>query len=197
MNGFESEENNIEEITEEKSDSFDQRQSSIELSDFKRRNIGKKLTNLEIPNRAEVIATFEREQQDVGISGDNGFLLESPVHSYRYTENSFSPKPNISVDDKRNTEVNAIPEVSVLRRFHSHKETKSYQLGKQLSCRWTTGAGPRIGCVRDYPSELQLRALEQVSLSPRSTPHSWHHCYPNVTAEPSPRIVMPPTSRAR
>ncbi|KAK8446720.1 hypothetical protein SEVIR_9G532250v4 [Setaria viridis] len=44
----------------------------------------------------------------------------------------------------------------------------SYQLGNQISFRWTTGAGPRIGCVRDYPPELQFRSLEQVSLSPRA-----------------------------
>ncbi|XP_037476235.1 IQ domain-containing protein IQM5-like isoform X1 [Triticum dicoccoides] len=43
----------------------------------------------------------------------------------------------------------------------------SYQLGKQGSFKWTTGAGPRIICVRDYPPELQHRALEEVHLSPR------------------------------
>ncbi|KAI6670849.1 hypothetical protein NL676_005734 [Syzygium grande] len=50
----------------------------------------------------------------------------------------------------------------------SHNRPKSLQLGKQLSCKWTTGAGPRIGCVRNYPPELQFRALEEVNLSPRS-----------------------------
>lgn len=60
--------------------------------------------------------------------------------------------------------VEIIPDESILKRINSHKETKSYQLGKQLSCKWTTGAGPRIGCVRDYPVKLQLRALEKVSL---------------------------------
>lgn len=145
-----------------------------------------------------MIAMFEREQQDVGISGNNGFLLESPVvDSYKYTENYFSPKPNVSDEDQGNTEVKIIPEESVLRRLNSHKDAKSYQLGKQLSCRWTTGAGPRIGCVRDYPSELQLRALEQVSLSPRCAMHSRHHCYPFVAIEMSPRTVIPPTSQAR
>ncbi|XP_038900458.1 IQ domain-containing protein IQM2-like [Benincasa hispida] len=197
LNGFESEENNIEESTEGKSDSFEQRQSSIEISDLKRHNIGKKLSSLEIPNRAEVIAMFEKEQQDVETSGNNGFLLESPVvDSYQYTENYFSPKPNVSGEDQGNTEVKIIPEESVLRRLNSHKEANSYQLGKQLSCRWTTGAGPRIGCVRDYPSELQLRALEQVSLSPRCTVHSRHHCYPYIAIEMSPRSVIPPTSQA-
>ncbi|XP_023512426.1 IQ domain-containing protein IQM2 [Cucurbita pepo subsp. pepo] len=132
LKGFESEENNMEESTEGKSDSFEQTQPSIELSERKRRNIGKKLANLEIPNRGEVIAMFEREQEDKG-----------------------------------STEVKVVPEESVLGRLNSHKDANSYQLGKQLSCRWTTGAGPRIGCVRDYPSQLQLQALEQVRLSPR------------------------------
>lgn len=149
----------------------------MELSDLKRHNIGKKLTNLEIPNRDEVIAMFEREQQDVGSSGNNDLLLESPVE-----DSSLSPKPNIS-EDQGNTKAKIIHEESVVRRLNSHKEVKSYQLGKQLSCRWTTGAGPRIGCVRDYPSELQLRALEQVSLSPKSTAHSLHRCYPYIAGE--------------
>ncbi|KAF0911997.1 hypothetical protein E2562_012806 [Oryza meyeriana var. granulata] len=61
-----------------------------------------------------------------------------------------------------------VPREKILERINSKKGMRSYQLGKQLSFRWTTGAGPRIGCVRDYPSELQLRALEQVNLSPRS-----------------------------
>ncbi|THU52380.1 hypothetical protein C4D60_Mb10t03390 [Musa balbisiana] len=34
---------------------------------------------------------------------------------------------------------------------------------------WTTGAGPRIRCVRKYPTDLQFKALEQVNLSPSST----------------------------
>ncbi|TKW36050.1 hypothetical protein SEVIR_2G414700v4 [Setaria viridis] len=62
----------------------------------------------------------------------------------------------------------AVPREKILQRISSKKETKSYQLGKQVSFKWTTGAGPRIVCVRDYPSELQLRALEQMHLSPRS-----------------------------
>ncbi|KAI4380353.1 hypothetical protein MLD38_006553 [Melastoma candidum] len=37
----------------------------------------------------------------------------------------------------------------------------AFKSARRLSCRWTTGAGPRIGCVRDYPTDLQTRALEQ------------------------------------
>ncbi|KAG2551649.1 IQ domain-containing protein IQM2-like [Panicum virgatum] len=62
-----------------------------------------------------------------------------------------------------------VPREKIFERINSKKEMKSYQLGKQLSFKWTTGAGPRIGCVRDYPSELQLQALEQVNLSPRGS----------------------------
>ncbi|PIN06837.1 hypothetical protein CDL12_20609 [Handroanthus impetiginosus] len=42
-------------------------------------------------------------------------------------------------------------------------------LTKTLSCKWASGVGPRIGCVRDYPMELQSQAMEKVSLSPTPT----------------------------
>ena len=63
-----------------------------------------------------------------------------------------------------------VPEALILSRINSKRAMHSYQLGKQLHFHWSTGAGPRIGCVRDYPSELQFRALEEVSLSPRGRP---------------------------
>ncbi|GKV00148.1 hypothetical protein SLEP1_g12890 [Rubroshorea leprosula] len=49
-------------------------------------------------------------------------------------------------------------------------EPPAFNVGKLLSLKWTSGVGPRIGCVRDYPADLQSRALEQVNLSPRSSP---------------------------
>lgn len=60
-----------------------------------------------------------------------------------------------------------VPQEKILHRINSKMSLHWYQLGNQLSFRWTTGAGPRIGCVRDYPPELQFRSMEQVSLSPR------------------------------
>lgn len=62
-----------------------------------------------------------------------------------------------TVDDNNLKETNMV-------EFDIHKEI---ELSKHLSCKWSTGAGPRIGCVRDYPADLQSRALEQVKLSPR------------------------------
>lgn len=62
-----------------------------------------------------------------------------------------------------------VPKKKILQRINSKKATKSYQLADQLSLKWTTGAGPRIGCVADYPEELRQQALEFVKLSPTTT----------------------------
>ncbi|KAJ4850692.1 IQ domain-containing protein iqm3 [Turnera subulata] len=63
-----------------------------------------------------------------------------------------------------------VPKTAILQRINSKKSLKSYQLGHQLSRKWSTGAGPRIGCVADYPVELRVQALEFVNLSPRKPP---------------------------
>ncbi|KAK8514755.1 hypothetical protein V6N12_057651 [Hibiscus sabdariffa] len=65
-----------------------------------------------------------------------------------------------------------VPEKAILQRINSKKTSKSYQLGHQLSHKWSTGAGPRIGCVADYPEELRQQALEFVNLSPKTQTYS-------------------------
>lgn len=67
-----------------------------------------------------------------------------------------------------------------------------FDAGQRLSCKWTTGAGPRIGCVRDYPAELQSRALEQVHLSPRVAPGSLCNYGPIPSPRPSPKVRLSP-----
>ncbi|WOL17567.1 IQ domain-containing protein IQM1-like [Canna indica] len=95
--------------------------------------------------------------------------IEVLENSSDHTEKNYIfRKKNLFLSDPGEDEATSVPSEKILRRINSKKGIKSYQLGKQLSCKWTTGAGPRIGCVRDYPSELQFQALEQVSLSPRS-----------------------------
>ncbi|XP_024029368.1 IQ domain-containing protein IQM3 [Morus notabilis] len=59
-----------------------------------------------------------------------------------------------------------VPKKEILQRIKSKKEASSYQLGEQLSLKWSTGAGPRIGCVADYPTDLRAQALGFVDLSP-------------------------------
>ncbi|KAL6988369.1 IQ domain-containing protein iqm3 [Sarracenia purpurea var. burkii] len=61
-----------------------------------------------------------------------------------------------------------VSKTSILQRLNSKKAVSSYQLGHQLLRTWSTGAGPRIGCVADYPEELRKQALEFVNLSPRT-----------------------------
>ncbi|EES18807.2 IQ domain-containing protein IQM1 [Sorghum bicolor] len=69
---------------------------------------------------------------------------------------------------------------------------------RAAAAKWTTGAGARIGCVRDYPAELQSRALEQVNLSPnRPKPpcplqSPWAGKAPIPSPRPSPRIRLSP-----
>ncbi|XP_050215420.1 IQ domain-containing protein IQM2 [Mercurialis annua] len=108
---------------------------------------------LEIPKTDELLQTIESENQTAGLSGNN-------ASADKYDQ------------DQEDNEVENIPEEAILQRINSKKGTETFQLGRQLSCKWTTGAGPRIGCVRDYPSQLQFRALEQVNLSPRRIFHS-------------------------
>ncbi|CAN6335513.1 unnamed protein product [Urochloa humidicola] len=62
-----------------------------------------------------------------------------------------------------------VPQKAILERIKSKSESKSYQLGHKLSMKWSTGAGPRIGCVLDYPAELRMQAMEMVDLSPRAS----------------------------
>ncbi|KAL8250064.1 hypothetical protein R6Q59_033757 [Mikania micrantha] len=74
-----------------------------------------------------------------------------------------------------------------------------YGLSKELlkSPRWTSGSGPRIGCVRDYPTKLQFQALEQLNLSPRqvttvSNAMMYASNKPIPSPRPSPRLHLSP-----
>lgn len=60
--------------------------------------------------------------------------------------------------------------------------------------KWTTGAGPRIGCVREYPTKLQFQALEKLKLSPRisTIQQPFNSNFPIPSPRPSPRIHMSP-----
>jgi hypothetical protein len=67
------------------------------------------------------------------------------------------------------------------------------KLGKNhLTCRWSTGTGPRIRCVRDYPQDLQSRALEHVNLSPRLTGSPSRKRDPVPSPRPSPAMILSP-----
>ncbi|CAL4995539.1 unnamed protein product [Urochloa decumbens] len=84
-----------------------------------------------------------------------------------------------------------IPQKAILERMKSKGESKSYQLGHKLSLKWSTGVGPRIGCVKDYPMELRMQALEMMDLSPRASTPSVSRRLPSCL---SPTKATSPTS---
>lgn len=77
----------------------------------------------------------------------------------------------------------------------SSLEAPKIELGRSLSSKWTTGAGPRIGCLREYPAELQIQALEQVNLSPKVKPGPYSSGTGNApipSPRPSPKFQLSP-----
>lgn len=165
-------------------------------------NLSRKLPTLEIPTRNDLVETLKSENlplvkydhvEDYD-SADEEEEVSDGEEDYSDDADS-KPKP-LDEDNEEENEVEAVPKEAILQRINSRKGSKSFQLGKQLSCKWTTGAGPRIGCVRDYPSELQFRALEKVNLSPRSALGHWrsHSCFSNSSESFSPTVSMPTSS---
>lgn len=146
--GLETGENDLEDATTSDKNELKEQATYVASS----HSFSDKLANLRIPNNHDLLERLSNENAAVE-SISNSFPLESPTDGYESAEES-----------KEDT----IPQESILKRINSHKGMKSFQLGKQLSCKWSTGAGPRIGCLRDYPSQLQSHALEEANLSPRS-----------------------------
>ncbi|KAL4310304.1 hypothetical protein GQ457_01G040570 [Hibiscus cannabinus] len=68
------------------------------------------------------------------------------------------------------------------------KEEKQAETSAKERYKWSTGVGPRIGCVRDYPAHLQFKALEHVNLSPRIKPRGGTIPSPR----PSPKLHLSP-----
>ncbi|KAJ9541432.1 hypothetical protein OSB04_027938 [Centaurea solstitialis] len=122
----------------------------------------KNLTTLEIPNSSD---------DTLSQSHSKDFGFETILDGYEAAEDSFDTREADYVRSAHELSDDEDEPPCVLERIKSHKETGCcFQLGKQLSCKWSTGAGPRIGCLRDYPTELQSQALEEANLSPRSAP---------------------------
>ncbi|KAI7726222.1 hypothetical protein M8C21_008566, partial [Ambrosia artemisiifolia] len=128
------------------------------------RSSSRRLSTLRIPNKDDTLSNFNTESQ-ADEANDSIGSQQIPAPSALDTSDD-EVEPHVE---------NTVPKKSILQRIGSHKGTKSFQLGRQLSCKWSTGAGPRIGCLRDYPTELQSHALEQANLSPKSAPCNHKH----------------------
>ncbi|KAF3973314.1 hypothetical protein CMV_003250 [Castanea mollissima] len=131
------------------------------------------MTRLKIPNQHDEFDSFKREKIRPSCHTDppnlfsaNGY--ETAEESLLSEEDFMVPKMNLFDGYQQEDDEQPIPKEKMLQRIDSYKGMKSYQWAKQLSSNWATGVGPRIGCMRDYPSELQARVLEQSNLSPKS-----------------------------
>ncbi|XVE75794.1 hypothetical protein DITRI_Ditri12bG0121000 [Diplodiscus trichospermus] len=134
------------------------------------RGLFSKISKLQIPARHE-LDIFKTESLPPSCHHEQP---ESPTEDgYETAEEFLSEedlmftKINLFGEDDDEEDEKPIPKEKIMKRIDSHKGMKSYQLAQQLSSKWSTGAGPRISCMRDYPSELQFQVLEQANLSPR------------------------------
>lgn len=117
-------------------------------------------------NSSEFSTNSESPEPVYDKGEENSTSSEPPVASETETKNYYKRTLSGGLRSPRAE----VPEKAILERINSKKAASSYQLGHQLSWKWSTGAGPRIGCVADYPVELRLQALELVNLSPRTPP---------------------------
>ncbi|KAK8938571.1 hypothetical protein KSP39_PZI011131 [Platanthera zijinensis] len=65
------------------------------------------------------------------------------------------------------------------------------EFAEPVSRKWSSGLGPRIGCVREYPSDLQYKALEKVNLSPKVSSPTWTKD-PIPSPRPCPKLRLSP-----
>ncbi|CAL5207512.1 unnamed protein product [Lathyrus oleraceus] len=174
-------ENSSSALSEEKTDETNEDSSADSdpnppLSRLSKRR-GTKISRLEIPKSNNVTDIFEsvlavhrptRKLYSPHSDSESDCGYETAEESFIHEEDFMVSKSNLFVEDQDNEEENPIPKEKIMKRIDSHKGMKSYQLANHLSTKWTTGAGPRIGCMRDYPAELQCFILEQQNLSPRA-----------------------------
>ncbi|KAG7946284.1 hypothetical protein I3843_14G032000 [Carya illinoinensis] len=148
----------------------------------------------------ENLGSFLAFLKENGISLDELQVL-SPVDDHESYDTSTSVQEGSDLERrssyKRTLSSNlqsskrSVPKKEILQRINSKKEACSYQLGHQLSSKWSTGAGPRIGCVADYPLELRLQSLKFVNLSPGDPPAASVSTFPsNLTSITSFCVVM-------
>lgn len=104
--------------------------------------------------------------------------------------------PSEQVDNelqfKSTNTTNANSSDSAKRCIQNNVAITQHKDCKPLSSKWTTGAGPRIGCVREYPSTLQAKALQQLNLSPRVNNGKIANKTPIPSPRPSPKIHLSP-----
>ncbi|KAF5776191.1 hypothetical protein HanXRQr2_Chr12g0521511 [Helianthus annuus] len=115
--------------------------------------------------------------------------LDDMGFSFKVTQPESKPAPLViprtRPQDIFSTPANA--EHATTPTFVQSPVSARFQEANRVSSKWSSGTGPRIGIVRDYPTELQFRALEQVNLSPRISNFG-----PIPSPRPSPCVRLSP-----
>ncbi|VAH61174.1 unnamed protein product [Triticum turgidum subsp. durum] len=99
-------------------------------------------------------------------------------------------------DETLNSSQIELPEMDIIKEVvaedNAEAEAAATKMASLPSFKWATAAGARIGCVRDYPADLQSMALEHVNLSPRVVPSPSANRLPIPSPRPSPKIRLSP-----
>ncbi|XP_020576836.1 IQ domain-containing protein IQM1-like [Phalaenopsis equestris] len=167
------------------------------------------------PYSGHYLPTEENFKEFINYLQDNNVDLTNVVrYSVDEDEHSSSLKKSKSEEaleatleedsEKKNRNLTESDELSDAEDTEEDKETQknefkmendagkvsSIEFTKPISQKWTTGLGPRISCMRDYPSDLQFQALEKVNLSPKlAISPSWgKDPIPSPRPRPSVRI---------
>ncbi|KAJ1419521.1 IQ motif, EF-hand binding site [Sesbania bispinosa] len=143
-------------------DEVEIRKANDDIDNYEDSKHSEKAAKSEVSSTANIseLGISEEAENENTPSSDKEDPQPGPVVSYKRTLSGGLQSPRTA----------EVPKTAILQRINSKKATKSYQLGHQLSRKWSTGAGPRIGCVADYPVELRLQALEMLNLSPKLPP---------------------------
>ncbi|KAL6226711.1 hypothetical protein ACLB2K_000672 [Fragaria x ananassa] len=141
------------------------------------------------------------QDHNVNLTNVKRCAIDDEYPSMRKTEGELTKKnsfKSVQLDGASATNVNDLTEKALIAAVRSEEIKKvdggiakppMSPMGNRLSCKWSTGNGARIGCVRDYPTDLQIRALEQVNLSPRV---GRANSGPIPSPRPSPKIRLSP-----
>ncbi|KAG0500495.1 hypothetical protein HPP92_000567 [Vanilla planifolia] len=103
-----------------------------------------------------------------------------------------------SENDRKLDDLEVLGDVEETLEVMEEPSSAEFHMGKpplpeasvSPSRNWTTGAGPRIGWMREYPSNMQCKALEQVYLSPTNS-STWTKT-PIPSPRPSPSMRLSP-----
>ncbi|AQK96263.1 Putative calmodulin-binding family protein [Zea mays] len=90
-----------------------------------------------------------------------------------------------------------LPAVDVVKAEDTATDTvepsKMTMMASRPSFKWSTPTGARIGCLQNYPADVQSMALEQVNLSPRLAAAAPSPRLPIPSPRPSPKIRLSPS----